>query len=360
MLFRNRELRHALYAAFVILAVGILATAEVVNASIWAFDDAWLTTTKASLCILLVGAALIALFGAMTRRRYKSLERMAQSVDEALHAGRSVSLADMREGELAILASEVDKALTKLTIAAEELNAEKISLADSLANISHQLRTPLTSLGLTLDLARKRAMTLGDQDLINRMRTSENLLSQVQWLVEALLKLARIDAGAIRLNHEHVDVADLVREAMEPLEIAYELAGVTYTSEIQTGCSFIGDRPWTCEALRNVLKNCLEHMQAGGTVEISASDDLIATRIEVRDSGTGIDEEDLPHVFERFYRGKHSDANAVNPSGVGIGLSLSQALIAAQDGRITASNNKDASGQVTGAKFSIVFPKGTV
>ena len=316
------------------------------------------------------GSSVAAAFLALTHRRQRSIARMAERLDEALHDGRSVSLADMREGELAILASEVDKALTRLTLTAEALAAEKTSLADTLADISHQLRTPLTSLGLTLALMSRETVEPG---LSARVRTCERLLSQVQWLVEALLKLARLDAGTLPLRRAHVDAGGLVEASAAALAIPYELAGVTLERSVQDGCGFEGDEAWCREALENVLKNCMEHTPRGGTVRVEASEDALACRITVTDGGPGISEQDLPHVFERFYRGGGqpsgrgkghaegcTEGALANPAGIGIGLSLARALIAAQDGRITAGNVVDDDGSVRGARFDITFFKAVV
>lgn len=346
-MFKNPEARRATIAAVAITLV-LAIVAQVLAGGI------------AALLVLACGAATSAAFLSLTARRYARITEMAERVDQALHNERSVSLSDMQEGELSILASEVDKALTRLTLTAEELAAEKASLADSLADISHQLRTPLTSLGLTLELLRKQAQAEGCPGLLERLHQSEQLLSQVQWLVEALLKLARIDAGAVALVHEPVDVAALVASAAKPLAIPYDLADVTLVQEVQPGCSFMGDEAWTREALENVLKNCLEHTPAGGQVRVEAMEDTLACRISVTDSGPGIAAEDLPHVFERFYRGKDEPTGVVKPAGIGIGLSLAQSLVAAQDGRITASNVVDEAGRVAGAHFDIAFFKTTV
>lgn len=361
MLMRDRELRWTVAVSAAVVLAG--------SCVFLALGDAW-----GAVAILLCGGIVMGAFLALTLRRQRALARMAERVDEALHAGRTVSLADMNEGELAILASEVDKALTRLTLTAEELAREKASLADSLADISHQLRTPLTSLGLTLALARKElvakqaasfeaACCEGSPALaeaLEHLRTSERLLTQVQWLVEALLKLARIDAGAVHLQSAPVDVVALVDEAAEPLTIHLELAGVRLEKASQSGTSFTGDAAWTREALENVLKNCLEHTPEGGVVRVETSEDALACRITVTDTGPGIAEADLPHVFERFYRGGASDPSDVSPGGVGIGLSLAQSLITAQDGRITAGNVIDANGNITGARFDITFFKAVV
>ena len=139
-------------------------------------------------------------------------------------------------------------------------------------------------------------------------------------------------------------------------------ADVALITRIDDKASFAGDLSWSIEALQNVLKNSLEHTPAGGTVTIDVVEDPLACRLIVTDTGPGIDEEDLPHIFERFYRGsaKHAESAEVNPAGVGIGLALARSLVVAQDGRIRARNVRDADGIVTGAQFEIAFFKATV
>ncbi len=303
------------------------------------------------------GVALLALYAATTALRYRRIAQLSERLDRALSGERDVSFRGMGEGELAILASQLDKTVTRLVVANEELEAEKRALADALADISHQLRTPLTSLGIELELMRKAAAT---PEEAQRVRDCGRMLEQLQWLVSSLLKLARLDAGVVRLERHRVDVSALVTAAQEPLAVAADLAGVAFLAKVDPGCSFMGDAAWTREALTNVLKNCVEHTPAGGTVSITAREDAVACRIRVEDTGPGIAEKDLPHVFERFYHGTSNparrDEDTCNPSGVGIGLSLSRALLVAQGAQITASNASPTGG----ARFDLVFPKVTV
>ena len=193
-----------------------------------------------------------------------------------------------------------------------------------------------------------------------RVRDCGRMLEQLQWLVSSLLRLARLDAGVVRLERHCVDASALVKAAQDPLAVAADLAGVTFQARVEPGCSFMGDAAWTREALTNVLKNCVEHTPAGGTVRITAREDTVACRICVEDTGPGIAEKDLPHVFERFYHGAGNATrrgeDVCNPSGVGIGLSLSRALLVAQGAQITASNVSSTGG----ARFDLVFPKVTV
>ena len=279
------------------------------------------------------GIVLVALFAVSTALRYRRIAQLSERLDRALSGERNVSFRGMGEGELAILASQLDKTVTRLVVANEELEAEKHALADALADISHQLRTPLTSLGIELELMRKAAATPEDSQ---RVRDCGRMLEQLQWLVSSLLKLARLDAGVVRLERHCVDASALVKAAQDPLAVAADLAGVTFQARVEPGCSFMGD-----------------------------AEDTVACRICVEDTGPGIAEKDLPHVFERFYHGTagpaagtpaRRDEDVCNPSGVGIGLSLSRALLVAQGAQITASN----ASPIGGARFDLVFPKVTV
>ena len=355
MLLRNRELM-LLVCTYVGATLLIALASCALSGSAACF---WVISTA---CIL---GIVVALF---TRARYRAIALLAAQLDECLFAERSALLDGAREGELAILTNEIAKLLQKLAISVDQLERDRSLLADSLADISHQLKTPLTSLGLTTELLRKQIGGLDGlaadarRDALARVRTIERLQNQVMWLVSSLLKLARVDAGAIKLLHAPVDAEKLVEEAYGPLAIAFDIADVTFVRTIQPGSTFDGDQGWTAEALRNVLKNCLEHTPAGGIVSVRVQEDALAFRIVVTDTGPGIAAADLPHIFERFYRGAHrtDEADGVEPQGVGIGLALAKSLITAQDGRIRASNVTDETGATVGARFEIAFFKTAV
>lgn len=314
--------------------------------------------------IALASSLLAALpFLILTHIRYRKLSQLSAHIDAMLHGERELNLDAMAEGELAILSNELEKLVTRLNLTVDELAREKQALADALADISHQIKTPLTSLSISTELVRKHLVALPDcAEDVERLRRIEQLELRIENLVAALLKLARLDAGVIHLAREQVEVEDAVRSATQPLSVALDIADVELLVDVDPGCTFTGDLAWTAEALGNIVKNCMEHTPAGGIVRIQAWEDALACRIRVTDTGHGIAEEDLPHIFERFYRGSHGadGDSAVNPSGVGIGLSLAQSLIAAQDGTLTASNARDDAGHITGAQFDIAFFKAVV
>lgn len=384
-MLRNREVRRALIACLLVTALGTVATylvtrsimldalggARIVTASI--NEAASMVTSGASvasaalfaaICTLVTGLIVTVIFIILTNRRYRALANMAANLDRVLAGERDIRLRDMSEGELAILSSEIDKVIARLNLTVDELQAEKLALSDSLADISHQLKTPLTSIAISTELIRDRLSARGDsEDLVERLRLIQTLQARVEDLVAALFKLARIDAGVIKLVCGAVDAHELVRKSFEPLAIAFDIADVRFSADVQDGASYEGDLTWSVEALENILKNCMEHTPAGGCVSVRVTEDVLACRIRIEDTGPGIAESDLPHIFERFYRGSR-DANAtpseVNPAGVGIGLALSKSLVTAQGGTLTAENLRDENGNVTGAAFNLVFFKAVV
>lgn len=384
-MLRNREIRRALIACLLITALGTVATylvtrsimldalggARIVTASI--NEAASMVTSGASdasatllatICTFATGLIVTVIFIILTNRRYRALANMAANLDRVLAGERDIRLRDMSEGELAILSSEIDKVIARLNLTVDELQAEKLALSDALADISHQLKTPLTSIAISTELIRDRLSARGDsEDLVERLRLIQTLQARVEDLVSALLKLARIDAGVIKLVCGDVDARELVRKSFEPLAIAFDIADVRFSADVQDGASYEGDLTWSVEALENILKNCMEHTPAGGCVSVRVTEDVLACRIRIEDTGPGIAESDLPHIFERFYRGSR-DANAtpseVNPAGVGIGLALSKSLVTAQGGTLTAENLRDENGNITGAAFNLVFFKAVV
>lgn len=384
-MLRNREIRRALIACLLATALGTVATylvtrsimldalggARIVTASI--NEAASMVTSGASvasaalfaaICTLVTGLIVTVIFIILTNRRYRALAKMAANLDRVLAGERDIRLRDMSEGELAILSSEIDKVIARLNLTVDELQAEKLALSDALADISHQLKTPLTSIAISTELIRDRLSARGDsEDLVERLRLIQTLQARVEDLVAALLKLARIDAGVIKLVCGAVDARELVRKSFEPLAIAFDIADVRFSADVQDGASYEGDLTWSVEALENILKNCMEHTPAGGCVSVRVTEDVLACRIRIEDTGPGIAESDLPHIFERFYRGSR-DASAapseVNPAGVGIGLALSKSLVTAQGGTLTAENLRDENGNITGAAFNLVFFKAVV
>ena len=304
---------------------------------------AGLYSTVSGLLCLLTGLLLLGLHCLIERQRYGKLRRLCEDLEALLLHGTALPIGDYREGELSVLANEVQKLTLGLSDARDAVQKDKEFLADSLADISHQLRTPLTAMNLTLSL-----LQAGEHDGEKQrqlLRDLRVLLHRTQWLVEALLKLSKLDAGTVQLSEERVSLHALLEQAAAPLAIGMELRQQSLSLPTQD-CSLLCDPTWTAEAVGNILKNAMEHSPLGGQISVRMEDTPLFTKIEIQDEGEGFDPEDLPRLFERFYRGKGAE-----PQSCGIGLALARSILTAQNGSIQAVNTG------TGGKFILKFYK---
>lgn len=269
--------------------------------------------------------------------RYRRVQKMGQQIDQILH-GEDISLMqDCQEGDLAVLSTQINKMVKRLREQSEILIQEKVFMADSLADISHQIKTPLTSMSLILSF-------LGEADLSIERRYElvqelNKLMNRIDWLIYALLRMSKLDAGTVTLQKEELSVEALIQKAYESIAIPLDIRNIRFEKQIETGSTIIGDMAWMTEAIGNILKNCMEHTPEGGEIICICKDNPLYTLIQIKDTGDGIAKEDLPHVFERFYRGKNADTQSV-----GIGLALSRKIITSQNGTIKAMNRQDGNG----------------
>ena len=304
------------------------------------------------LICLLPAAAAALLFGGIyvykMRKYKKSLRRLSGEMDRILHGSGELVLGSYEEGEISILRDEIYKMTVRLREQSETLTEDKEALADSLADISHQIRTPLT----TLNLMTARMMQEGDDPEQRKriLREMNRMLERIEWLITALLKISKLDAGAICLEPADISMEGFLKKVMEPFEIQMDLRDQRCRIEGAEGMTFTADEAWTLEAVRNVVKNSLEYTPDGKALEISCVNNPLYTEISVCDSGPGIDQEDLPHLFDRFYKGKNAGS-----SSFGIGLALAQSIMSRQNGVIRAENRKEG-----GSRFRIRFYKQTI
>lgn len=298
-------------------------------------------------CALAMAAVLALGYGVFTAWRYAQLKKLAAYLAAVYGGQRVLDIRDNREGELSLLKNDLYKITVTLQRQADRLEADRGFLARSLGDISHQLRTPLTSALLMTELLDDDALPAAKRREFVRSLTGQ--LERMRWLVEALLRLSRLDAGAVALRRDEVAVPALLEKVLEPLRVPMELQNVRCTVDCPPGAVWQGDEAWTTQALLNVLKNCVEQMPSGGELRIRCADDALRCRLTVEDTGGGIDAADLPHLFERFYRGR-----SAGPQSAGIGLALARRILEEQGGRITAENIPG------GARFTVDLVKRTV
>lgn len=303
--------------------------------------SAFFLSTIGCIAVLTACFALNCCYFWFLRQRRERLRELSLQLDRLLHDGAPLPICDYAEGELSVLASQLQKMTLRLLESAEQSKSDKQALAQSLADISHQLRTPLTAMNLTAAMLREPG--LRDSRRTELTRELQNLLTRTEWLVESLLKLSKLDAGTVELRRERVSVRELIERAAGPLAIPMDVRN----QRLVVDCgqeTFDCDPVWTAEALGNLLKNCMEHTPESGSITVTVEQTAIFTAINVEDTGPGFDPEDLPRLFERFYKGKNA-----SESSYGIGLALARTIVTAQNGTIQAMNTG------SGAKFVVKF-----
>ena len=299
-------------------------------------------------CIMAAAFAAVALIQFISeKKRRRRLLDLCNEIDNILHGAESVDLGEYIDDDLGILSAEVQKMTVRLREQNSILRQEKEMFREALEDISHQLRTPLTSLILLISTLRRS--DLPQERRVSALREMNDLLMRVKWMIETMLGLSRIEAGAVEFRRERLSMRQLITESLEPIAISLELKEIAVRTECPEDIYIEADRRYTCEAVTNLLKNAMEHTPAGGRITITASDNGIYRGIVISDTGSGIPESELPKIFERFH--STSDGKA----GYGIGLAFARRIICSQNGNLLAGNTKDG-----GAYFDMRFYSSTV
>lgn len=294
-----------------------------------------------SVCIAF-GLAFAVLFLGYSKIQKKQTMDIAKRIERINLGDYSLQIDENSEDELSLLDNQIYRTTVKFREQAENSRKDKENLQKSLSDISHQLKTPLTSIIVMVE------NILDDDDMpleirrefLNDIKHNTNTIS---FLVQSLLKLSKLDAEAVKFRYEQVEVKSIVDECIKNTAVMAEILGV----RLETDCNDIilnCDRKWLCEAITNIIKNCIEHSH-NGNIKITADQNKLYTKISIKDNGSGITKEDLPHIFERFYKGKNSSDDSV-----GIGLSLAKTIIEKQGGYISVSSELNK-----GSEFVIKF-----
>ena len=278
------------------------------------------------------------------KRKEKEINEVIKIIEEINNKNYSFKMKDINEEDLSLLKNEIYKTTIMLNEISEISKKDKKELEESLEDISHQLKTPLTSILIMIDTL------LDDEDMDQNtredfLRNMKREVMNINFLVKSILKLSRLDTNTVKFISKKESVKEIINEAILNVSLLSDLKNV----KIETNLSdsfIICDYKWQIEALTNILKNSIEHSYENNKVLIESSENNAYVKIIIKDFGTGIAKEDINHIFERFYKGKDSDYDSI-----GIGLALSKSIIEKQNGKISVASSDD------GTTFTIKYFK---
>lgn len=286
--------------------------------------------------ILKINIAIIVILGVIaiivaliyTSKRDKSLREINKYLDKVNNGNYELKIEENGEDEISRLRNELYKTTILLRESAENSEKEKTNLSNSLADISHQLKTPLTSIRIMLDNIEENP----NMDEKTRNEFMEEISRQIDWissLVVSLLKLAKFDAGSIVMQDKDINVKKLIDNVINNLAIMIDIKNIIIDEKIDEDVILRADYNWQLEALTNIIKNCIEHSKEDSSIKIEVENNSIFVKIKITDEGEGIAKEDISHIFERFYKSKQASENSI-----GIGLSLAKTIIEKENGYI--------------------------
>ena len=286
---------------------------------------------------------LIGLFLIYDRKKDKELAQITKYIEEINRKNYSLKIDEISEDELSILKNEIYKTTIMLKENADNSLKDKINLKKSLEDISHQLKTPLTSILVILD------NLIDDEDMPKEVRQDfirdiKREVSSINFLVQSILKLSKFDSNTIKFIKENILLKDIVNESVKNVSMLCDLKNVDIEvngeSKAKVNCDFM----WEVEAVTNIIKNCVEHSNNESKIIVNYEQNNVYSSITIQDFAGGIDKKDLPHIFERFYKGKNASQDSV-----GIGLALAKTIIENDNGNINVETDN------IGTKFIIKY-----
>lgn len=316
-MLRNREYKRMLGFSLLVILAGTAALAHI---------------SPLAAGVGLAGMlALLSIFVLATQARYRDIATLNLSLRKIIQENQPPDLLDNQEGELGILKTEIGKITGKLTEQTARLQEEKQRMADALSDISHQMKTPLAAISIMAELLDEPGLPAEKhKEFVQNIQAAQR---HMQWQVETLLTMAKLDAGAVEMQCAAWDLQEVMEKASAPVSILMELKEQHLEREMVSGIFVRCDLYWTAEALGNVLKNCAEHTPSGGTIQLTGGENPLYTWIRVVGGGAGIPREELPHIFQRFYKGKNADRQST-----GIGLPMSLLIMQKQQGDLEVEN----------------------
>ena len=288
---------------------------------------------------------LFVVFLALRERKIKNITKYLKDLQNNIY---SLKIEENTEGELSELQNQIVKITIMLNKQAETMEKDKKELSVALSDISHQIKTPLTSINIMLDIIKEDEI---DENLKREyLHQITKQLDSINWLITVILKLSRLESGMVEFAKEDIDVKILLEDIKKQMAVALEIKNQNLLLKVQENCHMIGDYNWTKEALTNIVKNCIEHTTESKNIYIEAEENSLYLQIIIKDEGEGISKEDLTNIFKRFYKGKDSSKESF-----GIGLALAKTIIEKQNGEICVQSKIGE-----GTQFKIRIFKGII
>ena len=288
---------------------------------------------------------LLILYIRYNHRKENDIKDIIKCIEQINKKNYELQIDSISEDELSILKNEIYKTTIMLKESAENSNKDKLNLKKSLEDISHQLKTPLTSILVMLD----NIIEDPDMDINIRndfVRDIKRNVVNINFLVQALLKLSKFDANTVHFIKEENDLKSIIKESIKNVSPLCDLRNINIEFNAKEKSKIICDAKWQIEAITNIIKNAIDHSKNNSTVTINSSNNNVYSMIEIIDKGEGISKKDISHIFERFYKGENATSDSI-----GIGLALAKTIIEEDNGSISVESNKN------GTKFTIKYFK---
>lgn len=298
-------------------------------------SDNFVYTIGKIITLLISFVVLLYIFVKYNIKNDNEIDKIIKCIEDINHKNYELKLDDISEDKLSILKQEIYKTTIMLKENAENSIKDKLDLKNSLQDISHQLKTPLTSINIMLD----NIIDDPDMDISVRQNFIRNIkreITNISFLVQSILKLSKFESNTISFVRNKTKVKKIIEEVLKNVSNLCDLKDINIKVNNMCKKDINCDLKWQVEAITNILKNAVEYSKHGGKVLIECEDNNIYTQIKIIDYGKGMDKEDIQNIFKRFYKGKNSGKDSI-----GIGLSLSKAIIEEDNGRVSVDSKKN-------------------
>lgn len=288
-----------------------------------------------NLLIILFIFNLIIIFLIYYFKEKNRINKIIKDLEKINNKNYEINIEENEEGNLSILKNELYKTTIMLKEQAENSYNDKINLKSSLEDISHQLKTPLTSINIMLDNILDNPK-MDDETKLDFITDIKRETNNINFLIQALLKLSKFDTNTVKFNNEENDLKQIINEAIKNVSVLCDLKNIKIIFNCENNLNLICDKKWQIESLTNIIKNCVEYSEENNKININVENNKIYYLIKIKDYGKEINKKDLNHIFERFYKGKNSKNDSI-----GIGLALSKAIIEKNNGKVWVESNEN-------------------